>query len=91
MRKEGETKNKDIIAKIREDVTKDIEDVTEDIEQHGSRDKSDTVFLHKVTDSYLLLQILDKLGSIDEKLDMLNGNVIDVETEVSKINADHKG
>lgn len=56
--------SEDIIAKIRERVN-------EDIMQYGPSNDASTILQHKVIDSYLLLQILDKLESMSLALDAM--------------------
>lgn len=46
--------------------------------------------IHLEAQTYLLLQILDMLDNINEKLAMANINIQDVEQEVAKLNPEYK-
>lgn len=46
--------------------------------------------IHLEAQTYLLLQMLDTLENINEKLAMANINIQDVEQEVSKLNPEYR-
>ena len=57
----------------------------ENLEQLSGKNTSNFLLFYSVAQSYLLLQILDELESINTNIDALNSNMIDVEHEVSRL------
>jgi hypothetical protein len=75
--------SEETLDRVRQAVTKDMETVLAE----GHPDYSLT---HSVTQSYLLLQILDMLDNINTKVAMMKIDIQDVEQEIAKLNPEYK-